>query len=370
MDRLVVGRLPLIGLLVSSGASQTWDEAVSHLPILAPIWAQLKSDLEPYKRPSPMREVPQVIPLDDGATCLCVKGSVTVPSLRTPYDAVKPTFERDCTVYTLLGSCQTKIQLQSCGRCDPKSRRYVGPDGRDLGVFNYNNSVLFTHELLDEYSAAFTASETPFVAWVTTVQRRYSGTSSAFVSEDTVRSAWFAYVRLQIFENDMTCDHCGPFPDTVIWDGVTLAYSKKHLLDTLEPPTTTHMYSECRPEITYHSKQQCIPKPEIRKRIRGALKPKFKRDDEDDEDEDENDRVTKEKKQQQKNKRSEDQALQVQQRLEEVECDLRGVNGAVARVFKQYCMSLNRKDPMLCQRFRELFLEVRLWRAQKGCGAD
>jgi hypothetical protein len=39
------------------------------------------------------------------------------------------------------------------------------------GVFNFNNRILFTHDLLDEYTSAYTSSETPFVGWVATVSR-------------------------------------------------------------------------------------------------------------------------------------------------------------------------------------------------------
>jgi hypothetical protein len=63
------------------------------------------------------------------------------------------------------------------------------------------------------------------------------------MGEDLFRSIWFAYVLIQSFEKDMSCTLCGPHPKTVIWDGVTLAFDKKHITPTLRPPTTTSIDS-------------------------------------------------------------------------------------------------------------------------------
>ncbi|KAK7047773.1 hypothetical protein VNI00_006101 [Paramarasmius palmivorus] len=114
---------------------------------------------------------------------------------------------------------------------------FVGPETRDIGIFNYNNNVLFTHELLDEYTSRFASSETPFSAFVQSIGRIYEGRGSKFIGNDIFRAVWFAYVTLQVLERDMQCPRCGDMPETIIWDGVTLAFSKKHLKDYLKPPT-------------------------------------------------------------------------------------------------------------------------------------
>jgi hypothetical protein len=126
---------------------------------------------------------------------------------------------------------------------------------------------LFTHELLDEYTSAYTSSETPFTAWCTVVGRRYAG-KIEFPMEKLFRSAWFAYSRLQLLDADMTCKICGPTPETVIWDGVTVAFGQKHLLDTLRPPTVTDVLSPVREKVVYNPRQEFLIDKNMRKKLR------------------------------------------------------------------------------------------------------
>ncbi|KAF8877541.1 hypothetical protein BD779DRAFT_1475196 [Infundibulicybe gibba] len=150
------------------------------------------------------------------------------------------------------------VETQACRLCN---HRFIGPDCQELGIFNFNNQVMFTHEILDDYTSNYTTSETPFAAWVAILARRYTihETGGAFVSEKMFRSIWFAYVKLQYLGNDMICPRCGPCPETTIWDGVTLAFNRKHLLPTLEPPTTLHERAISRDKTCYHPGQQLIP---------------------------------------------------------------------------------------------------------------
>ncbi|KAJ6536762.1 hypothetical protein DFH09DRAFT_1091235 [Mycena vulgaris] len=159
------------------------SKAVSYLPISAPIWAALPTDPVLYQR------------------------------------QVLPNRQQIFKVYGLGGYVETVIEVQACSRC---SHRLIGPGARELGIFNYNNHKLFTHDLLDEYTSAYTSSETPFVAWVTVVARRYdshSGGAQKFIS------------------------------DEMFW---------AHLLPTLEPPTTSHPASVERQHTRYLSGQQLI----------------------------------------------------------------------------------------------------------------
>jgi hypothetical protein len=112
-------------------------------------------------------------------------------------------------------------------------------------VFNYNNSALFSHELLNEYIIAFTGSETPMEAWVNHMSYRYTETAESipFVGGDLFRAAWFAYARLMSLEGDKHCPSCGTHPDNIIWDGVSIAFGRKHVNGDLEPPTLTNKNS-------------------------------------------------------------------------------------------------------------------------------
>jgi hypothetical protein len=166
-------------------------------------------------------------------------------------------------------ACETCIELQRCPSC---ARRFIGPETRSLALFNYNNRILLSHELLDEYSSAYTSSETPFVAWVTVVSRRYQLRHSPkpFLSEAMFRSIWFSYVRLQHLDSNLLCPECGPIPQDTIWDGITLAFSRKHLLPSLHPPTLSDSQSIQR-NARYHSGQQLVMDVKLRRAVRKVI---------------------------------------------------------------------------------------------------
>ncbi|KAF5389205.1 hypothetical protein D9757_003382 [Collybiopsis confluens] len=186
--------------------------------------------------PPTLRETVTLISLSAQSSCACVDGQ------REFFDSRRPTVKRNCIVYGMLGAFSTQIELQPCPRCPPVHRRYIGPDPRDIGLFNYNNSTIFTHELLNEYISAFTSSETPFEPWVQTISRRYDELPGgiSFIGGGLFRSVWFAHVRLIRFESDKTCPSCGDNPDNVIWDGVSISFGRKHVSSELQPPTVIH----------------------------------------------------------------------------------------------------------------------------------
>ncbi|KAF9455680.1 hypothetical protein BDZ94DRAFT_1286060 [Collybia nuda] len=177
------------------------------------------------------------------SSCPCGHGPQTM------YDKENPVEERNCTIYTLVEAHPASIQVQRCKGCETeKSCHYIGPDGCQLGLFNLDNTHLFSHDLLDEYTSAYTSSETPFVAWVTVMTQRYKLYDSGvpFVGPDLFRSAWFAYVSIQEFNSDFQCPTCGPVPTQVVCNGITLAFQDKHLLPSMRPPTTTDESSPIR----------------------------------------------------------------------------------------------------------------------------
>lgn len=215
-------------------------------------WARIPTDQRLYDDPPPVEKVPNPIILTKQSRCSCGH----------PFSPESLLFDKPCTVYTLLRPISTYIQLQKCPNC--KSIRYpskaIGPDCREMGLFNYNNTLLFSHDLLDEYTSAFTSSETPFSAWIKVVVRRYGKWSRpvqpSFVEESIFRKVWFGYADLLDAANDMVCPQCGPNPETVIWDGITLAYGKKQVWDTIYPPTSKHQDALTRDQR--FPKSQCL----------------------------------------------------------------------------------------------------------------
>ncbi|KAJ3567811.1 hypothetical protein NP233_g6118 [Leucocoprinus birnbaumii] len=242
--------------------------AVSYLPILPPIWAELPTDPTLYPRPSSIRtlEKDYLFKLTPISTCSCGGSD------RSYFDDSRPIITEDAILYTLVGSFNCRIKLQRCPKCPSSRTKHIGPDLRELGVFNYNNSRLLTHELLNDYTNIFSSSETPFDAWCEIVLNRYSYTpGNTFMSKDSFRACWFAYARLQSLEGDFRCPDCGPHPETVVWDGVSLSFGLCKLSGSLEPPTKTSPSSPVCPNVKYFPKQQLIPDSSLRKLLQKAL---------------------------------------------------------------------------------------------------
>ncbi|KAJ2911557.1 hypothetical protein MD484_g8855, partial [Candolleomyces efflorescens] len=240
---------------------------VSHLPILPPISAVLRSDPALYARPLPFRNEPAAaLKLDARSSCPC-------PSGRTYYRPDMPSILRPCRVFTLYAAYDGEIELQACPNCPAARRRFIGPDLREHGLFNFNNRFIVSHELLDEYTMSYVTSETPFVAWCSVVAHRYLVSGSQFMSTGYFTSIWFGYAALLALDDDMRCLRCGPSPETTIWDGITLAFGKKHLAGTLVPPTVTSpTLSISRPNTKHRPKQQLLTNEVLRAQLRRAVK--------------------------------------------------------------------------------------------------
>ncbi|EKM82184.1 hypothetical protein AGABI1DRAFT_90450 [Agaricus bisporus var. burnettii JB137-S8] len=257
-------------LLVTSPIRRVNEEmAVSHLPILPPIWISLPTDTALYPRPPPVLFKPSLplFQLDSTSSCPCTGFH------RTFYIKGNATINRMGTLYTSCGSFPCNVELQPCPECPASRKQFIGPDLREHGIFNYSNSTFVSHELLDEYTSSFTLSETPFDAWVEFIRRRYMVHGGGqFMGKDLFRSCWFAYAHLQKFDDDFECPECGKYPDNVIWDGVTLAFHRRQLLSSIHPPTSVSNSSEERP-TKYLPGQQILPFPLLRKSLRAISAP-------------------------------------------------------------------------------------------------
>ena len=97
------------------------------------------------------------------------------------------------------------------------------------------------------------------------------GSVQPFVTEKMYRSAWFSYIQLQHLDIELQCPKCGVIPEDTIWDGVTLAFSQKHLLLSLRPPTISHENSLHHDNICYYSHLQWIPDQKLHKAIQKVI---------------------------------------------------------------------------------------------------
>ncbi|KAJ7110384.1 hypothetical protein C8R43DRAFT_1139394 [Mycena crocata] len=214
--------------------------AVSHLPIMPPVWAFLDTDTVLYPRTSADLP-PPLIPLGDNARCRC--GATVNPA--------RPTTQFECTVYTLTRAVAATIEVQICHECSKGRRNYVGPDCRDIGIFNYNNRTLFSHALFDDYNAQYTASETPFASYTLSMSRRYQTMASIpFVSGNVLRAA------------------CGDHPNETIWDGVTLAFGRTKLSGSLCPPTALLANHPVHSEVAPVKSLTMLADADLRKSVR------------------------------------------------------------------------------------------------------
>ncbi|KAF8169095.1 hypothetical protein BJ912DRAFT_1034702 [Pholiota molesta] len=240
------------------------ENSISVLSLPPPHWARIPRDNITFTPPFfNIWQPPEVIPLDDASSCCC-----TTP--RSSFSPVRETTTQKCVIYGLDGAIDSTIQVQRCTTC---THRFIGPDGRSLGLFNWNNRALFTHDLLDDYTSQYTTSETPFISWVTVTSRRYQarGVQIPFIGDQLFRAVWFSYIRLVQLDNDMICPTCGPSPEATIVDGVTLAFNRRNLLSTLRPPTTTDNHSPRKERVKLVSNLQAIPNKKLRSSIRDIL---------------------------------------------------------------------------------------------------
>ncbi|KAG6826568.1 hypothetical protein H0H92_015287, partial [Tricholoma furcatifolium] len=134
-------------------------------------------------------------------------------------------------------------------------------------------SIHDENEKPEENTLEVPEAETPFTAWIKVITRRYEENQSPvpFVSEQVLRAAWFAYVDIQDFTNDMACPACGPAPEDVVWDGVSIGFNRKHILHTLRPPTISGTDAP-QSSAQYIPKQQIIPDTNLRRALRKIIK--------------------------------------------------------------------------------------------------
>lgn len=252
------------GAVFSSG--DTRQNSVSHLPIPPPEWCRISSDSNDIPRVSFQagRNLPSRFPLDDNSRCSCGEKIQTA-------SAIEKT-EGILTIYTSYTAIQAIVETSYCPLCRNTKGR-VGPDLREHGVFNWNNRIGFSHELFNSYTSQFTTSETPMYAFHQTIINTYLDERSpvSICSMRTFLVAYFAFIRLQQIASPMECIQCGPNPEIVIADGISVSFPR-HRVESLRPPTVSDKTKACV-SIPQHSTRATafIGPQEVRKAIQKAL---------------------------------------------------------------------------------------------------
>ncbi|KIJ11559.1 hypothetical protein PAXINDRAFT_157266 [Paxillus involutus ATCC 200175] len=213
--------------------------SVSYLAIPPPRWCSLPYESS-YDAPS-LAPTTTTFLLDDTAQCVCsfaYRDVVHHPLYRSA--AIKPT-----TIYGLTKTTAACIELLLCPICR-HAHCSLGADLANHGVFNWNDEMLFTHELLNSYTNAFTASETAFSAFCLTVRRMYidSRWDMEFCSDETFVRVWFAFTQVQTLDSGMWCPTCGTSPAVVIADGISLGTHISKVTGLIQPPTYVDQTSE------------------------------------------------------------------------------------------------------------------------------
>lgn len=252
---------------------------MSHHRVGPPSWARLPADdmagIKTYATP---RALPAVLRFEEGEIprCRCGWTALAAP---TPSEIRIIA----CTIFDLTAAEVCEIEVVDCQRCHARFRQAAGPDLGRLGLFNYNNTRIATHRLLNNFSATFTKLATPFDAYVEVRVREYMESESAtpFMSPDIFRTLWFSFVRLQVNEHAFECSICGPDPPVIVADGISAGFDLKQLRQGLRPPTAVDDASPVVEDVIRHDPTALISDAKVRKlairlvRWRKALRQTF-----------------------------------------------------------------------------------------------
>ncbi|KAK4691502.1 hypothetical protein P7C70_g9332, partial [Phenoliferia sp. Uapishka_3] len=151
----------------------------------------------------------------------------------------KDTKERLCRIYTTQGVIERGIEVQQC-TCHRHGDQFtIGPDLGEHGLFNWNNEIIVSHELFNDYSSQLVVSPTPLNSFQRNCRHRFAEVHSPhpFLPKTTFNLIFYAFARHQFTDTTFDCPICGDQPELVICDGVSTAFHAKERLPTLRPPT-------------------------------------------------------------------------------------------------------------------------------------
>jgi len=142
------------------------------------------------------------------------------------------------------------IQVKRCPTCPVQSNMHAGPDCRDMGLFNYNNTTLLTHTLLNSFCGYTVVQEGTFHAWHDYSQTIYDSHRSRkrLLGVERFIVAWFGFIELQDLGDSFFCDICRD-GNIFIVDGVTISYQKRRITGKVKPPTVVDQDAPERPWV-------------------------------------------------------------------------------------------------------------------------
>lgn len=243
-------------LVAVGGRNERKYGCISYQHVSPPRWCSFPHEETRTARPPSL--LPSCYHIDALSRCCCGVLLSSLPGYGTVPGPAQPLSIHPATLYGLTYRTEVTIQILPCPMCRHR-RRWIGPDLGSAGILNWNNAYLFTHELMNAYTNQYTASETPFSAFCTTVRRCYedhidgvNGKVLPFCSDETFVRAWFDFIQLQDLDSMMQCPTCGPSPPIVIADGISLATHASKLTSAIRPPTYVDAASEVVNSITQY----------------------------------------------------------------------------------------------------------------------
>ena len=117
---------------------------------------------------------------------------------------------------------------------------YAGPQFTKMGLFNFSNHSIFSHELMNLYSSTYFGMVAPFNLFAKTIRHHYlnNGCTEAFCGVDLFCLAYYLWTCVQALGDSFSCPKYGPEPDTVILDRMAHSFPMQNLTEMLTPPTT------------------------------------------------------------------------------------------------------------------------------------
>jgi len=249
-------------LLTAKFTTQS-TQAVSYKPIPPPTWLVLPGE-QLLEQPFHAPDLPQLFSLDPTSRCSC--GSNRWQGINSMVDEI--------VIFTNCTAIIRQIETVYCTLCTNKRGR-VGPDLSEFGIFNWNNRIAFSHQLMNEYTNRFTTALTPFFSFREQIINLYESQRSprSFVSLYIFIAAYFRFVQIQQLETEMRCLHCKDEPSVVIADGVSISFSNTKVLG-LKPPTICDKEKELVKinAPRNQSRTTCFEgEPKIRREFQNAL---------------------------------------------------------------------------------------------------